>query len=79
MLVHPASMAQNGHVPVFGLIFAYPSAFMRGMPIYLFLCDVCNEYETLSRASYRADSIQEKDRLQVRMAELRKLIRVLGP
>jgi hypothetical protein len=38
LLVHPASMAQNGHVPVFGLIFAYPSAFMLGMPIYLFLC-----------------------------------------
>ena len=52
---------------------------IRRGPIYLFLCDVCNEYETLSRASYRADSIQEKDRLQVRMAELRKLIRVLGP
>jgi hypothetical protein len=38
LLVHPAPMAQNGHVPVFGLIFAYPSAFLLGMPIYLFLC-----------------------------------------
>jgi hypothetical protein len=38
LLVHPASMAQHGYIPVFGLIIAYPSAFMLGMPIYLFLC-----------------------------------------
>jgi hypothetical protein len=31
------------------------------------------------RASYRAETIEEKDRLGERLAELRKIIRVLGP
>ena len=56
-----------------------PDVVRRPEPIYLFLCDICNEYETLSRASYRAETIEEKERLGERLAELMKVIRVLGP